>query len=85
MLECHTESRGVTQTLDLPTAWEVLVLTVGPAKRVWLSSARGNTQKRSHGITMSPRLPQSSTEATLSYISPKIYFPCVQTTEWPGS
>lgn len=46
------------QSQGVRTAWEVLVLTVSPPKKVRLSSGRGNPQKRSHGITMSPRLPQ---------------------------
>lgn len=53
--------------------------------RVWLSSGRGDPQKRSHGIAVSLGQPQSSTEDILGCISLKLEIQSAQTTEWPGS
>lgn len=53
--------------------------------RVWLSSGRGDPQKRSHGIAVSLGQPQSSTEDIVGCISLKLEIQSAQTTEWPGS
>lgn len=51
--------------------------------RVWLSSGRGDLQKRSHGIAVSLGQPQSSTEDIVGCISLKLEIQSAQTTEWP--